>query len=66
MWLYRYRLKHFHLEVGNFVAAIYEEDLKPYIGKIVQTDDADIGPCHFHGNIYVNYQPSFNVQVAQK
>ena len=34
--------KHFHLEVCHFVAAIYEEDLKPYIGKIVEIDDSDV------------------------
>ena len=33
--------KHFQLEVDDFVV-IYEEDLKPYIGKIVETDDADM------------------------
>ena len=32
--------KNFQLEVGDFVAAIYEEDLKPYMGKIVEIDDA--------------------------
>ena len=34
--------KNFQLEAGDSVAAIYEEDLKPYIGKIVKIDDADV------------------------
>ena len=34
--------KNFQLEVGDFVAGIYENDLKPYIGKIVEIDDADV------------------------
>ena len=34
--------KNFQLEVGDFVAAIYEEDLKRYIGKIVEIDDSDV------------------------
>ena len=40
-WGY-YRGLNFQLEVGDFVAAIYEEDLKQYIGKIVEIDDADV------------------------
>ena len=34
--------KNFQLEVGDFVAVIYEEDHKPYIGKIVEIDGADV------------------------
>ena len=34
--------KNFQLEVGDFVAAIYDVGLKPYIGKIVKIDYADV------------------------
>ena len=38
--------KHFHSEVCDFVAAIYEEDLSGNWWRRC--------PCHFYENIYVN------------
>ena len=30
------------LEVRNYIAAIYEEDHKPYVGKIIEVDQDDV------------------------
>ena len=32
----------YELEVGDYIAAIYEEDHKPYIGKIMEVDEDDV------------------------
>ena len=41
----------FNLDVDDFIAAIYVEDMKAYIGKIVDTDDSDAFVCNIYGAV---------------
>ena len=49
----------YELEVGDYIAAFYEEDHKPYIGKIIEADEDDVHATFIEASTStINYRSS--------